>query len=161
VVEIWLDAHEGGFNLDMSPETVAGLVERGRAAGAVLRERFATPLEAGDPAAPPSPFSWRTHRWTRLRGGLAALAEQLFALRRSEATTLPGEPTLREMLTSESRRTKSYPFASDAHGAAAVEALDRLLDLVGSWERELGDDRHGPFSDPPRPPVQLGTKVRM
>ena len=161
VVEIWLDSHEGGFNLDMSPETVADLVERGHSAGAVLRERFATPFEASDPDAPPSPFSWRTHRWTRLRGGLAALAEQLFALRRSEATTVPGEPTLREMLTRESDGPTSYAFASEAHRAAAVQALDRLLELVGSWERELGDDRHGPFSDPPRPPVQLGTKVRM
>jgi hypothetical protein len=174
VVEIWLDPHEGGLNLDMPEHVIQALVERGRAAGVALRERFAAPSGtaqaggAGEAPAPPSPvspispFSWQTHRWTRLRGGLAALAEQLSALRRAESATPPGEPTLRELLAREPGEVRTpYPLASAAHRAAAVDALDRLLELAASWERDLGDDPRGPFAEPPRPEVQLGTKVRM
>jgi len=74
VVHVSLTGSEGGMNLTMAPEVIAALTARGRAAGARLVDRFATP------AAQPGDLSWEDHRWVRLRIALSATSEALRSL---------------------------------------------------------------------------------
>jgi predicted acylesterase/phospholipase RssA len=69
VVHVSFTKDEGGMNLTMPPELIVALTARGRHAAAALVDRFANP-----PAAP-GDLSWDSHRWTRFRSALAALAE--------------------------------------------------------------------------------------
>ena len=61
IVHVALDENEGGLNLDMDPETIAGLVECGAAAGLRLRDDF----------------DWEAHRWTRALSATRELADAL------------------------------------------------------------------------------------
>lgn len=61
IVHVALDESEGGLNLDMDPETIAGLVDYGAAAGLRLRDDF----------------DWEAHRWTRALSATQELAEAL------------------------------------------------------------------------------------
>ena len=73
IIHIRLSASEGGFNLDMAPDVIAGLSAKGTLAGDVLARRF-------DPVAPDDPLSadgkarlnWHNHRFVRLRSFIAA-----------------------------------------------------------------------------------------
>jgi len=67
-VEIWLSESEGGLNLDMSPEAIAELVEKGRKAGEDLAVRYSS-------GGAGNAMSWNSHRWTRFRAGMSALVE--------------------------------------------------------------------------------------
>lgn len=71
IVHVSLTDREGGTNLDMRPEVIGALTERGLWAGRRLVERFAEP--------PPTPasLSWEDHRWSRFRTTFAAMAEML------------------------------------------------------------------------------------
>ena len=62
---------EGGLNLRMPPPIVESLSERGRIAGAELREGFTTPATAERIT------DWRNHKWVRLRTSTALLDEAL------------------------------------------------------------------------------------
>jgi hypothetical protein len=61
VVEIRLTDEEGGLNLDMDPERIKALVDKGAAAGALLRDRF----------------DFEEHRWIRLQVLMPPLADEL------------------------------------------------------------------------------------
>ncbi|HKI84868.1 MAG TPA: hypothetical protein VKA63_11110, partial [Candidatus Krumholzibacteria bacterium] len=76
VVELGLSKHEGGLNLDMSPDTIEKLTREGREAGRLMAERFTR--AAGEEQR----LSWDDHRWTRYRSGMAALAGVLAGLSR-------------------------------------------------------------------------------
>jgi predicted acylesterase/phospholipase RssA len=158
VVEIWLDPHEGGLNLDMPPATIEALIERGRAAGALLRERFTAP------ATLDTEISWDGHRWTRFRSAMAALAVRLQILREDLEHPMPGDVPLRAMLEREDAEPpKNYRFDSRRQREAAIESVARLLELLHGWD-ELFDDggtRRGAFVGPPRPEIELGARSSM
>jgi predicted acylesterase/phospholipase RssA len=69
VVHVSFTKDEGGMNLTMPPELIVALTTRGRHAATALVDRFA------NPPASPGDLSWDSHRWTRFRSSLAALAE--------------------------------------------------------------------------------------
>jgi hypothetical protein len=69
VAHVSLSDKEGGLNLDMPPTVLGRLTTRGLFAGQKLIRRFA------EPPAAPGDLSWDSHRWTRYRSALTALAE--------------------------------------------------------------------------------------
>ncbi|MCA1909846.1 MAG: patatin-like phospholipase family protein, partial [Magnetospirillum sp.] len=67
VVHVYLKPDEGGLNLTMPPERIAGLVELGGRAGALM---------AGGPPLEPAdvfPFDFSDHRWRRFLVAYAAI----------------------------------------------------------------------------------------
>ena len=70
VVTVWHDDTEGGLNLNMSKETVDGLVARGRGAAAKLVARF-----AGDMPGITVAEGWRNQQWIRLRCAARGIAD--------------------------------------------------------------------------------------
>jgi hypothetical protein len=86
IAHVKLGHDEGGLNLDMDAARVRSLSERGRCAGAKLRERF------GRNGAMRPGLNWNTHRWTRFRSTMALFQG---ALRQSAAASRfedPGYP---------------------------------------------------------------------
>jgi predicted acylesterase/phospholipase RssA len=64
-----VDANEGGLNLDMPPEIIRALSERGAKVSNDLHAHFA------DPAAYKNASGWQRHQWKRVQVWLDALAE--------------------------------------------------------------------------------------
>ncbi len=133
VIEIWLKKEEGGLNLEMPRQTIESLIQRGSAAGEMLRDRFAkTPAE--------DPLSWDGHRWVRLRSAMAGLTEYLREFKRGADHASEHERPLAEQ------------------HAAAKKAIEDLLEYLGENQH---DDPTRPFHGGPSPPVVIGSRARM
>lgn len=93
VVHVSFTKDEGGMNLSMPTDVIVALTSRGQHAGAALVDRFA------NPPADPGDLSWDSHRWTRFRSTLAAVAEltSLFDEGYSAAPEQPGDRTYAEL----------------------------------------------------------------
>jgi Patatin-like phospholipase len=93
VAHVSLSPKEGGLNLDMPPSVLGRLTTRGLFAGRKLIRRFA------EPPADPRDLSWDSHRWTRYRSTLTALAEfvQRFQLVYTSAPEVPGDRTYTQL----------------------------------------------------------------
>ena len=70
IVRVPLTPEKGGLNLDMPPERIADLTQRGVQAAELLMKHFDTPPEG-------MTMTWDNHRWIRLRAYLAALEKSL------------------------------------------------------------------------------------
>jgi hypothetical protein len=85
IVTVFLDADEGGLNLDMPADVLARLRARGAAAGSLIAAHF----EAPSVLARDVGMNWENHRWLRLRGTMGALKDYLshftFGLNNPEA----------------------------------------------------------------------------
>jgi len=144
--EIWLKGSEGGLNLDMKPETITLLVERGRSAGQKLAERFSDDSD--------TTMSWYSHRWIRLRAGMDALADLVEQLGKQVGCGEIQDADLLRLLDSV-ESPPSYRFNNKQEFNNAVEfirSLSKLADQVASTERP-------PFVDGPRPKVTLGSRA--
>lgn len=75
VVRVRLDASEGGLNLNMEPEVITRLSERGVAAAEELIQRFAIKTPDGDEAP-----GWDEHRFVRLNNLLKMMKARIPAL---------------------------------------------------------------------------------
>jgi hypothetical protein len=64
IAHVLLDAHEGGLNLTMEPETITRVAAKGAEAGRMMRERF-----RGE--------AWTNHRWVRFLAFTPALEATL------------------------------------------------------------------------------------
>ena len=146
VVEIWLnDSTEGGLNLDMSPKTVQELLDRGAAAGASVRDRFAD-------GRSDEQMSWDGHRWTRYRSAMAGMMDFLRAFRTHVDMPVGRDRTLDDLLGR--NQDLVYRFDPPSQGNEAKDATDDLLGFVDS----LTD---GPFRGGPNPTVEFGTRARI
>ncbi len=91
IVRVYQSAREGGLNLDMKDETIAGLSERGRQAARKLVEQFSEPRYTGGATG------WQNHRWIRYRALLAAMPDFVTAVERGSklvprGAKVPGIP---------------------------------------------------------------------
>ncbi|MFI9816105.1 patatin-like phospholipase family protein [Saccharothrix variisporea] len=118
IAHIRLAEGEGGTNLFMTPETILTLAERGRRAGALLRDRFtADDAEKTD-----------RYRWIRMRLAmreyqqLAAQAKQRADLYEDLADDYPIPPDLHEWF-------ETPPAGTDPHGPDVVLTLEGLAGL--------------------------------
>jgi hypothetical protein len=119
---ITLSKEEGGLNLNMPPQRITALSNRGKGAGAEFVARFAT-------GTSPSKLNWANHRWVRLRAGLAAIEENLLGLEHSCAAPLNNDlPYDVWMESTDNTALPSYPWVADGQG--------------GNWrvQRQLAED---------------------
>lgn len=153
VVNIALRDDEGGLNLDMSPQVIADLDLRGRAAGLLISARF-------DPDATHDPETGRineevfaNHRWVRYRNFMAAFEDlsRRFARarRRSDAAaTIRRESLLEAMMMGQSKERLGYPppKASRAFYRMATDDLEQLaLKMVAAARSDENNSFDRPF----------------
>jgi hypothetical protein len=86
IVHVKLSPDEGGLNLNMKPEKVRDLSDRGKFAGQRLRERF------GVAGATRTGLNWNTHRWTRFRTSMMLLQKSMQQADRAFAAADPAYP---------------------------------------------------------------------
>ncbi|MET0520525.1 MAG: hypothetical protein ABW156_00915, partial [Jiangellaceae bacterium] len=83
IVTVFHDGQEGGMNLNMQPQVVTGLSNRGRGAAERLAEAF-----AGDQPGVVPTWGWDNHRWLRFRTAMAAFSDTLLSFRNGYATPM-------------------------------------------------------------------------
>src|SRR5215208_481382 len=129
VVHVYLDeSRQGGLNLDMPPEVIARLSARGRAAGELLRARYA------ELPTSPTGVSWDNHRWVRYRILMDRIEDVLRKARESfDAPPEAGDrPYPALVARAEGEPPTSYPW-SRVQAAAAPDATRQLFRLSEQW----------------------------
>ncbi|WP_193312809.1 patatin-like phospholipase family protein [Georgenia subflava] len=149
VVTIWHDEAEGGMNLAMPPDVVAGLAARGRGGAAKVVERFAGPV----PGSTPGP-GWENHRWIRFRTATAGLDEWVGELATKYAADVRGTTPYRDLAgPGAAAPLPSYPL-----GAGRREAVNTrtggLLELAQRWAQPP-EDAFTEGAPRPRPRLRL------
>jgi predicted acylesterase/phospholipase RssA len=151
VVLVSFTKDEGGMNLGMPTEVIVALTARGRHAAAALVDRFA------NPPAEPADLSWDSHRWTRFRSTLAALAEltSLVDEGYSAPPEQPGERTYAELSArTDDEQPAAYRWVRRDQArlgedvVADLQALARALDAADPTTLDEGAPR-------PRPEARL------
>jgi hypothetical protein len=147
IVHIRLDEkQEGGLNLDMDPDVVTTLSERGREAAELLISHFHKP-EAD------VTLTWDNHRWIRLRSLLARLEELLGDIRKGLSDPEPGDRTYEELL----ERNRDEPPESYRFTVGQRELAGDLLRRLEALAAELDDTAENlrPGRGAPRPAPEL------
>jgi hypothetical protein len=130
---------EGGLNLDMRPDVIEALADRGAAAGILLRDRF----------------SWSNHLWVRFRTLANVLQRFLGPAWRAYA---PGGAPRAELLGLVQGHTGEGSYRITGAQADGIRAVLRHLDaLVAAPEVSGADLRSGA----PRPTPELRVRPRV
>jgi hypothetical protein len=145
VVEIQLDATQGGLNLAMAETTIKALMQDGAQAGDELIRQFFAP-----PAQPPTP-RWEEQRATRLRSTLVVFDEYARAVHDATAVA-PYEQTIAGAM-------KPFPWVSDAQAKLGRRLL-RLVAVTGGWLKAKPAP-HDPMHDAPLPGPETKSRGRM
>lgn len=159
VVHVKLDENEGGLNLNMPPEIIEALGDRGERAGALLAARFArTPLgdeELTDPQTGDEvELTWDNHRWIRYRTMMAAfetLARRFRAAWQDAERQKPWR-SYEALLRREGAKPRSYPLQLPEQRDFADAVTAAFVAFIADW---TGDDRtfdRGENSDDGRSP---------
>ena len=148
VVHISLRPQEGGANIDMPGPVVESLADRGRRAGRMLAERFATgPAWAvGE--------TWENHRWVRYRSTMHVVEEMLKQMRDSYQAHVPGERSYEQLIRR--KRTQpplGYPWYNTKQQRFAITTTESVVKLVDKWTEEFETFGKAAPDDPgpPRP----------
>jgi hypothetical protein len=119
VVEVRQRPDEGGMNLQMPDDIIAGLAERGAEAG----RNIVYGVGENTP-----PFNFNTHRWMRYRNAMASLDELLSGMR-TVWTDCPDSQL--EFLTSDVPKPGFPPRPHDLLATATLMAATRDLATLG------------------------------
>jgi hypothetical protein len=146
IVHITLMPGEGGVNLDMPPEMIRDIGERGRIAGQTLAERFASGphWEVSE--------AWEAHRWVRFRSSMYALEGALRNFEKGLRDILPGDKPY-ELLAARAKGDPplAFPWWNEKQKQFALESTKALRDIVAMWR--LPFQTFGPADeDDPGPP---------
>lgn len=136
VVHVHLSEEEGGLNLEMPPERIERLSERGRRAGSALVEQF----------------DWDQHRWVRYRSTLPEIHLQLSRMAEQFRGDGAGE-SFAEFLRGYGESPAHYPLSRSAE---ALERAIELLKLVESWP---GTPWSKPRVPQPRPALRIMPRI--
>lgn len=152
IVQVFLRPDEGGLNLNMKPETIRGIIEKGELAGRLLRDRYVEKEKAAYSSG------FREHQWVRLLvllgqleseaarvrqlgtgDELAALFEQLVAEQGSQGGTRPWYLSVHARAFQE-RMAGERPDLTPEQlrewwVSAARSRVGAFLRLVKDWER--------------------------
>ncbi|MGE0734811.1 MAG: hypothetical protein AB7G15_17610 [Alphaproteobacteria bacterium] len=148
VAHVTLRRGEGGLNLNMPPEIVRTLSERGYKVGCALKERYAT-IGSWD-----ADSMWDNHRWVRYRSTMYVVEQLLTQMSESYRQQSQGERTYRQIV---GRAPERPPFTYRWYDARqrefAVRATEDLIGLVDRWRAEGNTfGKAAPDDDgPPRP----------
>jgi predicted acylesterase/phospholipase RssA len=134
IVQVEIEAAEGGMNLNMPDKVLKALADKGAGAGERLVDEF----------------DFENHFWVRYRNLQASL--ERFGIRLETAMKAPPKGAQQAYATATKGRGKapSYPFT----GAQSAEAQHRLKDLL--QEFETWEDWDGSLTNgAPKPPPYL------
>lgn len=140
------DATEGGMNMDMPPDVIQALANRGRDAGDRLVGRFAKPhadVKCG----------WDNHRWVRYRVIMALLEDMLGSIDRSLEAPPDGGRTFEELhLRGASEPPSSYRWQGGDQRDFTAAQVAELRKILKAWSEHWGDeqkadDRFWPHTD--------------
>ncbi len=154
VAHVSLTKDEGGMNLTMPTEVIVALTSRGQHAAAALVDRFAKP------PAKPGDLSWDSHRWTRFRSALAAIAELAASFHEGYAAPpdQPGDRTYADLSArTEDEHPAAYRWAGRAQRrlgedlVAEVDSAAAVLAAANPTTLEEGAPR-------PRPELRLAPR---
>lgn len=128
IVTVFLDADEGGLNLDMPPDVLRRLQQRGSAAGTLIAQRFKDPSVLSPQR--PDAIGWENHRWLRFRSTMGALKDYLSHLSRSAGG--PEAPDVRyDALTTATNGTPVWSYPIDPAARADIAALTARAATLG------------------------------
>lgn len=146
------DTKEGGINLNMPPDVVRALSERGYKAGQMLAQRFTSPPDQLD-------LSWDNHRWVRYRSLMQLLEQMLKNIEHSFATTTPFEQSYAVLITRDSSAApNSYTWTNTAQQSFADHATQTLLQLAQNWTQQGSANSSASFAGrapKPRPELRI------
>ena len=148
IIHIRLNDGEGGMNLDMKPEVIENLGERGKAAGDLLNARF-SPNPGKDPQTGDDiQLTWENHRWVRYRATMAALEDiaRRFrqSWRRSEDPTSPWD-SYEQLIERKVGEAPSHQWANEAQREHALAITRSFTKFVEGWK---DDDQTFDRTDP-------------
>jgi len=149
IVHIRLDGkNEGGLSLDMPPDVVASVSERGQLAGELLLSHFAHPATGVT-------LTWDNHRWIRFRSFLGRLEEWMIAFREGFSHSEPGEQSYENLL----QRRKPVPPDSyrlkDRQRKHLTHWLGFLLNVAEQADDTPPDERATQGEPRPTPVLRL------
>lgn len=117
IVTVRLGKEEGGLNLAMGRETIAGVMEKGRTAGTLLRDDF----------------RFDHHQWVRMRVLMAQVEENLRSLAATVASGVSVEDLAAEVEKA-AGGAAPFPYPSDpAWRQRAVERMRELQEMAERW----------------------------
>lgn len=137
VVEIYLEVGEGGYNVDMAPELIAALSERGGEAAELL---------AGEG---PGRFDFDDHRWRRFLVAYARL-EGTLAQAATRWSGAGGAESFAAFVKRVSKDPESFAGTPPDVSARMIARFDGLMTHVAGWDEPLA-----PKADIPEPPSDL------
>lgn len=153
VVHVKLDNRtEGGLNLRMEPEVIDHLVQRGAAAGRLLKKRYAEP--------PPTPnaVSWLAHRWTRYRTTMALVQNMLEALARGYRYTDAETPPLSSLIDrGDDRVPDAYEWTEHQRRGNPRQGTEALLAVEEAWQ--IAGLEFEPHTPKPQPDLRITPRV--
>lgn len=158
IVHITLKPGEGGVNLDMPPEMIADIAERGRVAGQTLAERF-----AAGPAWEVSE-AWEAHRWVRFRSSMYALEGALRSFETGLREVHPGDRSFEALAARPPGQPPlDFPWRNPAQREFALASTKALREIVAGWRH-----RHQTFGPadagdpgPPQPTPEMRIMPRL
>jgi predicted acylesterase/phospholipase RssA len=153
IVHVHHAANEGGMNLDMPPELIEELAERGRRAARAVMDVFER-----DENTPGGGVTWTRHRWTRYRATLAALEgflEQLADGWNRDDVEPPYDALVEDP-------PNAHRWATDQQRRFASSQTAALLELANRWITELKrDDALSVTREAPQPVSEIRLRPRI
>jgi len=128
IVHVYLNANEGGINLNMASGVLQKLAERGTCAGRRLIDNFAAPNPAACEPAALQPTNWDNHRVVRYRTAMALLENWI---RRFSGAYVPGYQALTNRPLGEP--PCSYQWSDEGQRAYAASATADLCATNARW----------------------------
>jgi hypothetical protein len=173
VVRLRLKKDEGGLNLNMEPELIQAIAERGKQAADALVHRFYL-VGSGDPAlaalddridllsrrtgSATAWQGWDFQRWARLDVLIRTLADKAPGLARALSTTVPYSSPYHDLV--QKSTLQAPPGHPNPLAPQQAQALHDFLNALQVVAREF--DLHSPkYPDEPIPSVELRVRPAL
>ncbi len=150
------DETEGGLNLNMPPELIIELGERGKKAADLLTEHFTLPANE-------IRLSWDNHRWVRYRSLMGLLEEMLKEIDFTIKNPAPGDRSYADLISREfDEAPNSYEWKSNNQRTFAEKGTVELLELITKWQSLRTNEPNSTFTvGTPKPQPELRVKPRV
>ncbi|MBA4370679.1 MAG: SuhR protein [Coriobacteriaceae bacterium] len=145
IVHVSHDDTEGGMNLNMPPEVVKRLAERGVCAADALVDRFAGARPGSEAAE-----GWQNHRWVRYRTAMAGMEDWSRRLQfRYDRPGTAESPAYGDFFSLPMNDLPGYRWDSEASRKQAHDETEELMELRRHWSEspevfEQGAPKHRP-----------------
>jgi len=152
IVRVPLSTREGGLNLDMPPERITDLTQRGVQAAEELLKHFDVPPEH-------QAMTWDNHRWIRLRSLLGALEKLLRDTLHAWETPEVGDDSYKiwlEQMIAGTAEVPKYKRMTKVQLRATIATLKKLSEIPVLWP-----ENHPPSEDSPRPRPVLRPRAQI